>query len=126
MKKVLVLIVLLSAASFSYNSIEAIEDILEKQFELEHSIISDGKNQVSGIDYDLTISQNSAYLGIEVESMFGGSNWEKLNPSSVEEVMIKLATKIREETDNSNLRVTIFVELDQEFGNDKILFNKTY
>lgn len=126
MKKFLFLILILSVVSFSKGNFEASEDILEKQFEIEYSVISDGNTQIKGIEYDLTISQNRAMLELEIESTFGDANWSKLDKQVFEEVILKLIKSIRSEVNNPKLNVTVFVELDKEIGSDKTLFNKTY
>lgn len=126
MKKILFLILILSVVSFSKGNFEASEDILEKQFEIEYSVISDGNTQIKGIEYDLTISQNRAMLELEIESTFGDANWSKLDKQVFEEVILKLVKSIRSEVNNPKLNVTVFVELDKEIGSDKTLFNKTY
>jgi hypothetical protein len=126
MKKVLYLMLILSVVSFSKGNFEASEDILETQFEVEHSIISDGKTQIKDVEYDLIISQNKALLELEIESTFSDANWSKLDKQAFEEVILKLVTSIRSEVGNPNLKVTVFVKLDKAFSDDKILFNKTY
>lgn len=126
MKKLLFLILLLSAVSFSKGSFEASEEILEKQFEIEYSVISDGNTQIKNIEYDLTISQNRAILELEIESTFGDANWSKLDKQVFEKVIFKLVKSIRSEVNNPKLDVTVFLELDKKIGSDKILFNKTY
>ena len=126
MKKLLFLILLLSAVSFSKGDFEASEEILEKQFEIEYSVISDGNTQIKNIEYDLTISQNRAILELEIESTFGDANWSKLDKQIFEKVIFKLVKSIRSEVNNPKLDVTVFVKLDKKIGSDKVLFNKTY
>ncbi|WP_028856440.1 hypothetical protein [Psychrilyobacter atlanticus] len=126
MKKMLFLILILSVVSFSKGDFEASEDILEKQFEIEYSVISDGKTQIKDIEYDLTISQNRAILELEIESTFGDANWSKLDKQIFEKVIFKLVKSIRSEVNNPKLDVTVFVKLDKKIGSDKTLFNKTY
>lgn len=122
----LFLILILSVVSFSKGDFEASEDILEKQFEIEYSVISDGKTQIKDIEYDLTISQNRAILELEIESTFGDANWSKLDKQIFEKVIFKLVKSIRSEVNNPKLDVTVFVKLDKKIGSDKTLFNKTY
>ena len=126
MKKILFLILILSVVSFSKGEFEASEDILEKQFEIEYSVISDGNTQIKDIEYDLTISQNKALLELEIESTFSDANWSKLDKQVFEEVMLKMVKSIRSEVNNPKLDVTVFVKLDKKIGSDKVLFNKTY
>jgi len=126
MKKMLFLILILSVISFSKGDFEASEDILEKQFEIEYSVISDGKTKIKDIEYDLTISQSRAILELEIESTFGDANWSKLDKQIFEKVIFKLVKSIRSEVNNPKLDVTVFVKLDKKIGSDKVLFNKTY
>ncbi|GLI57382.1 hypothetical protein PM10SUCC1_28960 [Propionigenium maris DSM 9537] len=126
MKKTIVLMLFLSVLSFGSRSFEVIEDILEARFDFEYSIISDSRYDVRGLDYDLTISYGSAYMEIEIDSMFGGSTWKKLSPSVIEEFISTLVDIIRKEVNNPDLRVIVYVKSDRELGNDQILFNKTY
>ncbi len=126
MKKVLFLFFILSVVSFSRSEFEVSEDILENYFDIKYSIISDGVNQINNIDYDLTISQNKALLELEIESVLGDANWSKLDKQVFEDIILELVTVIRAEVNNSNLGVVVFVKLDKQIGNDKILFNKNY
>ncbi len=126
MKKVLFLFFILSAVSFSRSEFEISEDILENYFDIKYSIISDGVNQINNIDYDLTISQNKALLELEIESLLGDANWSKLDKQVFEDIILELVNVIRAEVNNSNLGVAVFVKLDKQIGNDKILFNKNY
>ncbi len=126
MKKVLFLFFILSAVSFSRSEFEISEDILENYFDIKYSIISDGVNQINNIDYDLTISQNKALLELEIESVLGDANWSKLDKQVFEDIILELVNVIRAEVNNSNLGVAVFVKLDKQIGNDKILFNKNY
>lgn len=126
MKKVLFLFFILSAVSFSRSEFEISEDILENYFDIKYSIISDGVNQINNIDYDLTISQNKALLELEIESVLGDANWSKLDKQVFEDIILELVNVIRAEVNNSNLGVVVFVKLDKQIGNDKILFNKNY
>lgn len=126
MKKVLFLFFILSVVSFSRSEFEVSEDILENYFDIKYSIISDGVNQINNIDYDLTISQNKALLELEIESVLGDANWSKLDKQVFEDIILELVNVIRAEVNNSNLGVAVFVKLDKQIGNDKILFNKNY
>lgn len=126
MKKVLYLMLILSIVSFSKGNFEASEDILETQFEIEHSIISDGNIQIKDIEYDLTISQNKALLELETESTFSDANWSKFDKEAFEKIVSKLVNDIRTEVGNPNLNVTVFFKLDKSIGDDEILFNKNY
>lgn len=126
MKRVILLMLFISVVSFSNSSFEASEEILEILFEMEHNSIGGGNSKIKDIEYDLTISQNRALLELEIESAFGDANWSKLDKQVFNDVILKMVTHIRSEVSNPNIDVTVFVKLDQEFGDDKILFNRTY
>lgn len=126
MKRVLYLMLLLSAVSLGKANFEASEAILETHFEIEYPSITDGNTKLEDIDYDLTISQNKALLELEIESVLGDENWSKLDKQVFEEVVLKLVRSIRAEMDNPDLEVSVFVKLDQDFKDYHLLFNKTY
>ena len=126
MKKVICLILLISAVAFSQGSFEASEEILEVHFEAQHPVITDGSNTLKDIEYDLTISQNKALIELEIESSFGDGGWSKLNKQIFEEIILQMIADIKLEVNNPNLDVTALVKLDREFDNDEILFNRTY
>lgn len=126
MKKILYLMLILSVISFGKGKFDASEDILETQFEMNHSVISDGKIKIKGIEYDLKINTNRALLELEIESTFSDANWSKFNKDKFEFFILELVDSIRSEVENPKLKVTVFVKLDRSFSDDKILFNKTY
>ncbi len=126
MKKIICLILLLSATAFSQGSYEASEEILETHFEVQHPVITDGDNTLRDIEYDLTISLNKALIELEIESSFGDGGWSKLNKQIFEDVILQMVNDTRAEVSKPNLNVTVLVKLDREFGDDEILFNRTY
>ncbi|MGL4863899.1 MAG: hypothetical protein ACRC4T_12345 [Cetobacterium sp.] len=114
MKKILVLMTLVSSFLFAKGADDILEDRIENELKMKNIIqISNYK-----VDYDVDVYGNQMNLEIE----FDGVKEPKLNYNNIALEAITTSRKIAPDLDN----IYVVIKFDPVMGEDKILFSKTY
>ena len=112
MKKLLLLMILVSALSFAKDSpTDILEDRIEDQLKVRMASV------IKKADYDVTIVNNSMNIEVEIE----GLTTPKLNFDRVAQEILKNLG-----TDNSIDDIYIVIKYDSTVGEDKILFSQYF
>ena len=112
MKKLLLLMILVSALSFAKDSpTDILEDRIEDQLKVRMASV------IKKADYDVTIVNNSMNIEDEIE----GLTTPKMNFDRVAQEILKNLG-----TDNSIDDIYIVIKHDSTVGEDKILFSQYF
>ncbi|MCX3068194.1 hypothetical protein OQE61_11860 [Cetobacterium somerae] len=112
MKKLLLLMILVSALSFAKDSpTDILEDRIEDQLKVRMASV------IKKADYDVTIVNNSMNIEVEIE----GLTTPKMNFDRVAQEILKNLG-----TDNSIDDIYIVIKHDSTVGEDKILFSQYF
>lgn len=114
MKKILILMILVSSFLFAKGA----DDILEERIENELKVKNIIKISNYKIDYDVDIYGNQMNLEIE----FDGIKEPKLDFNSIALRAVSVSRKVGPDLDN----IHVVVKFDPIMGEDKILFSKIY
>jgi hemerythrin superfamily protein len=128
MKKLLLgLTLLMSVTALADGPYEAQEEILERKFEMNHKVLTDGKEKLENVEYDLDIYENNVLVTLEVDTKIGkGDAWEKFDKAKFDQLMEELVKEIRTDLNKDNIPVNISVELDRNFSDEEMVYNKTF
>lgn len=114
MKKVLILMVLISSFLLAKESNDILEDRIENELKVKNiAQLSNYK-----VDYDVDIYGNQMNLEIE----FDGMKEPKLDYNSIGTKLVDISRDLAPEIDD----VYIVIKFDPMVGEDKVLFSKTY
>ncbi|MGL5592825.1 MAG: hypothetical protein ACRDDH_02675 [Cetobacterium sp.] len=114
MKKILVLMTLVSSFLFAKGADDILEDRIENELKMKNIIqISNYK-----VDYDVDVYGNQMNLEIE----FDGVKEPKLDYNNIALEAVTTSRKVAPDLDN----IYVVIKFDPVMGEDKILFSKTY
>lgn len=114
MKKILVLMTLVSSFLFAKGADDILEDRIENELKMKNIIqISNYK-----VDYDVDVYGNQMNLEIE----FDGIKEPKLDYNNIALEAVTTSRKVAPDLDN----IYVVIKFDPVMGEDKILFSKTY
>ena len=114
MKKILVLMTLVSSFLFAKEADDILEDRIKNELKMKNIIqISNYK-----VDYDVDVYGNQMNLEIE----FDGVKEPKLDYNNIALEAITASRKVAPDLDN----IYVVIKFDPVMGEDKILFSKTY
>lgn len=114
MKKVLILMTLISSFLLAKEPNDILEDRIENELKVKNiAQLSNYK-----VDYDVDIYGNQMNLEIE----FDGMKEPKLDYSSIGTKLVDISRDLAPEIDD----IYIVIKFDPMVGEDKILFSKTY
>lgn len=114
MKKILVLMTLVSSFLFAKGADDILEDRIENELKMKNIIqISNYK-----VDYDVDVYGNQMNLEIE----FDGTKEPKLDYNNIALEAVTTSRKVAPDLDN----IYVVIKFDPVMGEDKILFSKTY
>lgn len=114
MKKILILMALVSSFLFA----KGVDDILEDRIENELKVKNIAQVSNYKVDYDVDVYGNQMNLEIE----FDGVKEPKLNYGSVALEAVEISRKIAPNIDS----IYVVIKFDPVIGEDKVLFSKTY
>ncbi|MEG0234701.1 hypothetical protein [Cetobacterium sp.] len=114
MKKILVLMTLVSSFLFA----KGVDDILENRIENELKMKNIIQISNYNVDYDADVYENQMNLEIE----FDGVKEPKLDYNNIALEAVTTSRKVAPDLDN----IYVVIKFDPVMGEDKILFSKTY
>ncbi|MEG0514171.1 MAG: hypothetical protein RR523_09335 [Cetobacterium sp.] len=114
MKKILVLMTLVSSFLFA----KGVDDILENRIENELKMKNIIQISNYNVDYDADVYENQMNLEIE----FDGVKEPKLDYNNVALEAVTASRKIAPNIDS----IYVVIKFDPVMGEDKVLFSKTY
>lgn len=114
MKKILLLMTLVSSFLFAKGADDILEDRIENELKMKNLIhISNYK-----VDYDVDVYGNQMNLEIE----FDGIKEPKLDFENIALKTVNASRNVASDLDN----IYVVIKFDPIMGEDKILFSKTY
>lgn len=114
MKKILVLMTLVSSVLLA----KGMGDILEVRIENELKTKNIIQTSTHKVDYDIDVYENQMNLEIE----FDGVKEPKLDYSNIALEAVTASRKVAPDLEN----IHVVIKFDPMIGKDKILFSKTY
>ncbi|MGL5413947.1 hypothetical protein [Cetobacterium sp.] len=114
MKKILVLMTLLSSILLANGTNEVLEERIENELKMKNiAQISNYK-----VDYDVDVYENQMNLEIE----FDGVKEPRLDYNTISLEAVNISRKIETNLDT----IYVVIKFDPMIGEDKVLFSKTY
>lgn len=119
MKKILILLTVLSNTAIFANDCHSHNNVLENRIEnnlnYKFKLLKDESQTLKIKDYDVEVYGN--YINIEAEATANPNNFNFLKAfAPIKEEIIKEA--------GANIKINVIVEYDKAIGHDEIIFNE--
>lgn len=102
----------------SYKENEILEEKLEREFNYNYRVLSDGIQKLMVEEYDIDILKNCIEIDIEVKT--------KLKNFDYEEAVLPLKEKVYQELGDRKPSISIIIEKDNSNTPDEILYKANY